>query len=93
MTLSRLSRDRVQHRLVVVFKIFLPEQVSTAFSGGEHAHVCSSAVHAEVEDLLEAFKALSQDRVQQLVVLARVPGERFTGRIWHMPAAGIKWLH
>ena len=31
-------------------------------------------VHAEVEDLLEAFKALSQDRVQQLVVQVRVPG-------------------
>ena len=32
-------------------------------------------VHAEVEDLLDAFKALSQDRVQQLVVKVRVPGE------------------
>ena len=94
--LSRLSRDRVQQRLVVVFKIFSRNRFHLRFLELNmnmelfkvyaqnrvqrrflelNTLIMHLGVRAEVEDLLEAFKALSQDRVQQLVVQVRVPGE------------------
>ena len=63
---------------------FLPEQVSTAFYGAELAHVLPrhGALHGSrrgggpVEGLQGSVPGQSSRR-------------RFTGRIWHMPAAGL----
>ena len=63
-TLSRLSRDRVQLRLVVVFKIFSQVRVLLRFLE-LNTLMLLLGVHAEVEDLLEVLNTLSQDRAQQ----------------------------
>ena len=53
---------------------FLPEQVSTAFSGGEHAHVAPRRFTPRWRTCWRPSRSSSR---------------RFTGRIWHMPAARL----